>query len=527
MQELSFSANPGLPVLSLMIILPLVAALAAALVSDPRHARRISLAGSGVATLLSLLALAAFQADWAGLQLAERVGWLPSLGVDYALGVDGISILFLPMTALLFLAVQTCATEAIRGRNRWVDVNLLVMLSATLGVFAAADAILFFVFFEVALVPGYFLIKLSGTGADPARAARNYMVVMLLGSLPVLAGLLLAGHGAAGVTGELSFDIVQLTGVRLSEGTELAVFAFLVFGFAVKAPALPLHLWMGAAVSASPVSMMAWLLGVKLGTYGFLRFVIPLSPGASADYAPWVIGVEVAAIVYAGLIALSRRDLRSLLVFSSIGHVGLMTAAGFSGTEDGWRGALLMMLNAGVATAGLALCIGMIERRLGTSNLRALGGLIATAPRLTAVVFVSGLALIGVPGTSGFAGEILALKGVFDAGWGFGLAAVSGVVLAAGYFLTAYQGGFLGPVANAAVAAIPDLQGRERVFGAGIIILIIGLGLFPSLPEGLTRATVAARIDQHTVLVAGRDARRTAQVTAVEGLPSQAEGRTE
>ncbi|WP_210879747.1 complex I subunit 4 family protein [Roseovarius autotrophicus] len=506
MQDMTFSSAPGFPILSLIILAPLLAAVAAALMRDPRQARKTTQAGAATSLVLSIVALVAFRADFAGMQMTERLAWLPSLGIDYALGIDGISVLFLPMTALVFLAIQWVAPEATQKRNRWVDINLLILLSATLGAFAATDAILFFVFFEMALVPGYFLIKLSGTAPDPARAARNYMVVMLLGSLPVLAGLVMAGLGAAEVTGQLSFDMAALSRFALPEGAELAVFAFLAFGFAIKAPALPLHLWVGASVAASPVSMMAWLLGVKLGTYGFLRFVIPLAPGAAAEYAPWVIGVEVVAILYAGLIALGRRDLRSLLVFSSIGHVGLMTAAAFSGTADGWRGAIMMMLNAGIATAGLALCIGMIERRLGHADVRAMGGLIASAPRLTAVVFVAGLALIGVPGTSGFVGEILSLKGVFDAGWGFGLLAVSGVVLGAGYFLTAYQRGFLGVAARPAVAAAPDLQGRERIFGAGIIVLIVGTGLFPGVPESLTRATVAAQIDRQTTLLADRQA---------------------
>ena len=268
MPDLSFSAAPGFPVLSLMILCPLLAAGLATFLRDPAQARRVGLAGSGGALVLALVALVAFRADFGGYQMAERLTWLPSLGVDYALGVDGVSILLLPLTAALFLAMQLVAPETARGtgRGRWVDVNLLVLLAATLGVFAASDAILFFVFFEIGLIPGYFLIKLAGNGADPARAARQYMVIMLLGSLPILAGLLLAGIAAADVSGRLSFDIAHLAGTALPEGTALVVFAFLLFGFAIKAPALPLHLWMRPGVAAAPVSMMAWLLGIKVGT---------------------------------------------------------------------------------------------------------------------------------------------------------------------------------------------------------------------------------------------------------------------
>lgn len=498
MDPIPYTAVPGFPILSLIVLLPLAAAAAAAFSPGPAAARRLALAGAAAAALLSLCVPAVHDPAVAGLQMAERLAWLPSLGISYALGVDGISVLFLPMTGLLFLAALAVAPEVAGGRNRWVDVNLLVLMAATSGCFAAADAMLFFVFFEMTLLPGYFLIKLAGGGA---QSARRYMVLMLLGSLPVMAGLVLAGTAG----GAPDFHLTGLAHAALSEPLQLAVFAALALGFAIKAPAVPLHLWIVPSVAAAPAALMAWILGVKIGTYGFLRFAVPLAPAAAAELAPWIIALEVVAIVYAGLIALSRRDLRSLLVFASIGHVGLMTAAVFSGTEDGWRGALLMMLNAGLATGGLALLTGMVERRTGTSDLRALGGLIGTAPRLTAAIFVAGLALIGVPGTSGFAGEILALKGVFDAGWGFGLVAVAGVVLSAAYFLTAYQRGFLGP-ASASAAAAADLRGRERGFAAGLIVLILALGLAPGLPERLTRASVAAEIERQSAVLAARAA---------------------
>ncbi|MBV0912760.1 complex I subunit 4 family protein [Anianabacter salinae] len=512
MQDLTFLETPGFPILSFMIFLPLLTAILSAVTPNPRTARLWAVTGASLSALLSVLAVLVFRSDFSGYQMLERVAWLPGLGVDYAVGVDGISILFLPMTAFLFVALMLCFPK---GGGRWVNVNLLVLLSSTLGCFAAADAMLFFVFFEVALVPGYFLIKLGGRADDPAGAARRYMIFMLLGSLPIMAGLVLAGGSAEETTGVLSFNIDHLAAAGLPQGTELVVFAFLVFGFGLKAPALPLHLWLGSSVASAPVSIMAWLLGVKLGTYGFLRFVLPLTPDASLSFAPWIIGLEVVAVVYAGLIALTRCDLRSLLVFSSIGHVGLMTAAVFSGTEDGWRGAILMMLNAGIATAALAICVGFIERRLGTSDLRAMGGLIAKAPRLTAVVFVSGLALIGVPGTSGFAGEILSLKGVFEAGWAFGLIAVTGVLLGAGYFFTAYQRGFLGPVPGR-VVGIGDLRGPEALVGAGMILAVVVLGLFPSLPEGMTRASVAAEIQRQTVRVAEKNGKTPELTNAVE-----------
>ena len=486
----------GLPLLSSLILAPAIAAVAVAAVRNPQSARRLGVAGAAIALILSILALAAFRPAEPGMQLVERMQWLPSIGVGYVLGLDGLSVMFLPLTTLMFLGILLVAPEA-GPRGRWVVVNFLVLEAATLGAYVATDAVLFFIFFELALVPAYFLVKLSGVGSEPALVARRYVVFMLLGSLPILAGFLLAAHDARTAAGAVSFDVAHLVAARLSPEVELAVFTLLLFGFAVKAPALPLHAWMPQSVAAAPVGLVAYLLGLKLGTYGLLRFVIPMAPSATHTFAPWVIGVEVLAIIYAGLIAITRRDLRSVLVFSSISHVGLITAAAFSGTIDGWQGAILLMLNAGIATAGLALCIGMIERRVGTTSIRSLGGLVHRAPRLSAVVFIVGLALIGVPGTSGFAGEILALRGVFQFGPAFGVIAAAGVVLSASYFLWAYQRAFLGEVRTPAVAAMRDLDRRESAVGFGLIALSLALGLFPSAATDLSRATVASHVSRH------------------------------
>ncbi|MFV0432070.1 MAG: NuoM family protein [Alphaproteobacteria bacterium] len=500
MQNMSFTDAPGFPILSLMIFIPLLAALTTAFLPNPKQARKVALGGATATVILSLLILLIFNSDFAGIQMAERFSWIPTMGIEYGLGVDGISILMIPMSALMFLAILCVAPESAARPRRWVDVNLLILLAATLGVFAATDAILFFIFFEAALVPGYFLIKLSAVSSDADRAARQYMVVMLFGSLPILAGLVLAGYSISKTTGSLSFDIATMSAAGLPQTTQLIVFIYLMIGFAVKAPMLPMHLWLRSNINSSPASMLAWLLGVKLGTYGFLRLVVPLAPQTSADYAYWIIGLSVAAVAYTGLIALSRRTLRSLLLFSSISHVSLVTAAIFSMSEDGWRGAILLMLNSGIAATGLALCIGLIERRIGTSDLRAMGGFVRSAPRLTAIVFVSGLAFIGVPGTSGFIGEFLSIKGVLDAGWLFALVGVSGVVFGAGSFLVAYQRGFLGPVTAPAIKSASDLQRHEQIFGAVLIVIILMVGLFPGVPEKMTRATVTAQIEQNAAI---------------------------
>lgn len=486
----------GLPVLTVLVLLPAIAALAAATLRNRSAARTAAVTGAVAAVVLSLVILLAFRAQDAGMHFVERVPWLPTIGLNYVVGIDGLSVLFLPLTAVVFLAIVLLAPE--NGPNmRWLTVNFLILEAVTLGAYVAADAVLFFIFFELALIPAYFLIDLNGRGPERQLAARRYAIVMLLGSLPILIGFLLAGHSASSPGGALSFEISHLVSATISPKAEFIIFCLLLFGFAVKAPALPLHFWMPQSVSAAPAGFVVYLLGLKLGTYGFLRFVIPISPATAQAYAAWVIGVAVVAVIYAGMIALTRRDLRSLLVFSSISHVGLITAASFSGTADGWMGAILLMVNAGIATAGLAICAGMLERRLGTTTFEALGGVLHRAPRLSAVVFISGLALIGVPGTSGFAGEILALRGVFQSGALFGVAAAAGVVLSASYFLWAYQRAFLGEVRSPAVASLRDLDRRETVVGFGIMALALLAGLFPGTVTDVSRATVEASITRN------------------------------
>lgn len=483
----------GFPILSLLILLPLVAAVAVWRLPDPAQARQAGVAGAAATLALALVAVLMFRSGHAGLQLAESLPWIGSIGVRYALGIDGLSVLFLPLTAFVFLAILTVAPEAARGGARAHAAAMLVLLSATMGLYTATDLILFFCFFEIALVPAWFLIKARGIGDDTSGAARRYVVFMLAGSLPLLAGFILAGVAAARVTGDaLSFDIATLAAADLPMAVQAGVLALVLLGFAVKAPAIPLHVWMSDTLLRGPVGFGAYILGLKVGTYGFLRFCLPLAPDAAMQAAPYVITLEVGAILYAALIALTRRTLKSLLIFASVSHVGLITAAAFTGTADAWQGALLLMVNAGLATAGLWLCAGFIERRIGSGEIAAMGGMARRAPRLAALVFACGMALIGVPGTSGFAGEILALQGLFAAHWAWGVAAAGGVVLSASYFLWFFQRAFLGPVQQPAVARMRDLDGRETVYGAVLIVAILLLGALPGTLARATGPSVAA-----------------------------------
>lgn len=510
----------GIPVLSLLVGTPAVTALLAAWIRDPKTAHQVARGGGLVTLLLAVGVLAAFKTGEPGMQFAEQLRWLPAIGVHYAMGVDGLSVLFLPFVAMVFWGALWVAPES-DPRHRWAAVHLLVLMSASLGAFVATDLILFFCFFELALIPAYFLIRLYGRGAESARAATGYTLFMLLGSLPILVGFLIAGYAAAGADGRPVFDIVQLREAERGAGLDLALFVLLGLGFLVKAPAVPLHLWVARSVRYGPIGFFAYLLGVKLGTYGLLRFVVPLSPLSVADFGPYVVGVQVVAVVLAGLVALTQRDLRGVLLFSSIAHSAMITVAILTATVDGWYGAILLMINGALATACLALAAGLLERRVGRLDLAALGGVIHRAPALTAVFFVAGMALIGVPGTSGFAGELLALRGLYEAGLGFALVALLGVVLGAAYFLVSFQRAFWGQPVQPAVQAMDDLAPRERAWGGVLMALILLVGVFPGVLTQSMQASVSEHLDRHARFVANRDDYRDRPPLA--GLPRNLE----
>lgn len=494
---LAVAESSGFPMLSALIWLPAVAAALVMLIRAERLAHQMALAAAGATALLSLVVLANFEAGSAQVQLVERLAWLPSMGVSYLVGVDGLSVLFLPLTALLFLAIFAAASS-VKTHPRLFLANLLLLEASTLGLYAALDLMLFFCFFEFALIPSFWLIKLWGMGAERQAAASRYLLYMLLGSLPLLVGFLLLGwqHAQAGPTGTpMSFDLLVLLGDERDLTFQFLVFGLLAAGFAVKGPALPFHTWMPSAVMEGPIGIGAYLLGLKVGAYGFLRFVLPLTPDASRELAWLVIALELFAILYAGLIALVQINFRRLLVFASVSHVGLIMVAAFSMNAQAWQGALLLMLNAGIATAGLFLCAGFLYQRIGSTDLTQLGGLASRLPRLSAVTFIAGLGLIGVPGTSGFAGELLAMSGAYAVSWVYGVIAALGVILSAGYFLWFFQRAFFGPVRNRAVATARDLDARETVVAVALVGLIFAVGLYPRPLTQITGGTVTAMIE--------------------------------
>lgn len=481
----------GFPVLSALIFLPLLFVVVLRFVGDEALARRLALAGAVLELLLACFVAIDFAGGIADVQFAERVGPLPGIGVGYQLGVDGISVLFLPITALLTVLVVVYAEYSIAADARRYLMATLALEATLMGAFLSLDLVLFWIFFVLELIPSYYLITHFGTGPLRHRAAREYVGFMLAGSALMLVGIVLLGinHDRELGTG-LSFDYLELLGVEVGTDLQTVVFFLLFFGFAVKAPIFPFHTWLPKVLEHGPiVGMSVFLVGIKLGTYGLLRFVIPMVPEAAREWF-WLMAVLGGiGIVYGALIALVQTNLRRLLAFASLSHMGAVTLGLFALNFHGLQGGLLQMINLGVAGAGLFFVAGFLHTRLGSPELGSMGGLVYTLPLLSTVFLIIALATVGLPGTGGFNGEHLILIGAFEVGWIMALAAGAGTVLTAAYLLWYFQRAFMGaspdPVLADAPAKSPDLQRRELVIALalGAVIFWIGLDSGPLLNQ--------------------------------------------
>ena len=478
----------GFPLLSVMIMtLPIGAALMW-LTPDPRHARWIALVTALIDLLFTLAVLTGFDHAAGGFQLIERLAWIPTLQVEYYIGVDGMSVLFLPLTVLLFIAVILSSWTSVRTLPRLYYTLLLILESATLGIFCALDTILFFLFWELTLVPIFFLISLWGVGPHRRYAAVKYTLMMLGGGVPLLFGfLLLAFNHASLGNGTLVFDYPSLLATALPVELQSAVFFLLLLGFAVKAPVFPLHTWLPTVAMEGPASIAAIMTGLKLGIYGMIRFAVPLAPAAAQEYHWLLAGLGVIGILYGAMMALSQTNLRRMLAFSSISHVGLVLLGIAAFNLQGIQGALYQLLNFSIVAGGIFLLTGYLHHRVGSTDIISLGGVARSMPLLAAFFFLFGLAGMGVPGTNGFPAEFLLILSALETHTGAGLAALAGVVLGAAYFLGIYRRAFLGPSQHAAVSDALDLGRRELLVVIVLAALILAGGLFPNAILDLTR----------------------------------------
>jgi len=472
------------PILSLLLTSMPAAAVLIWLTPDPRKARWIALITTLVDMLLVILLLINFDTSIAGYQFVEQASWIPSLNVQYLVGVDGLSVLFLPFTILLFMGVILASWNSVRTQPRLYFALLLLLESITLGIFSSMDVVLFFLFWEMSLAPLYFLVSLWGVGPNRRYAAVKYTLLMLVGGVPLLFGFVMLGFGYAdsinlAVPQGLAFDYPTLLQTRLPHGLEMTVFFLLLLGFLVKTPAFPFHTWLPVVSMEGPAAIAALMTGLKLGAYGIIRFVVPLAPTVAQEFHWLLAGLGVVGILYGAVLAMAQTNLRQMLAYSSISHVGLVLLAIASFNLQGIQGAIFQLLNFTIVAGGLFLLTGFLHQRTGSTDIISLGGAARTAPLLASFYLLFGLAAMGVPGTNGFPAEFLMLVSALKTHTGAGLAALTGVVIGAGYFLSIYRKTFFGPINSPVIRQTIDLKPRELLIVLVFSALILFNGLYP------------------------------------------------
>ena len=477
----------GLPLLGILFFSLLAGVALIWLVPRSQWARYIALVTTCIALTIALIIATRFDPGQTGFQFVVHIDWMPDIGVHYIVGVDGISVLFLPATTLLFVCVILSAWNRIclspckstlfkttgGGAARAYYSLLLILEMATLGVFCSLDVILFFLFWEITLIPIFLLIRLWGVGENRHYAAVQYTLVMLVGGVPLLFGFLLLSFHAG-----WNFDLSVLLATHLTPHTEKIVFLLLLLGFGVKTPFPLLHTWLPLIAMEGPIAATALLLGLKIGVYGLVRFAIPLAPHAAQEFHWLLAGLGAVALI-GSLVALVQTDLRRMLAYASFSHVGLVVLGLASFNLQGIQGAILQLLNFSVISGGSFLLVAFLHQRIGSTDYRTLGGAARTMPLLASFLLFLGFAGAGVPGTSSFPGELLILVAVFKTHTGLGAIALFSMIVGAAYFLGLYRRAFLGPIYQAAVRESIDLQPREQLVAVILVSIVLLVGFFP------------------------------------------------
>ncbi|HXD96128.1 MAG TPA: NADH-quinone oxidoreductase subunit M [Candidatus Acidoferrum sp.] len=490
--------TPGL--LSAVTFLPAVGAVALALV--PRRRPGVHRAGAlGVALLTLVVSIplwTRFDGDRADFQFEEVYRWLPTLGVSFHVGIDGISLLLVLLTTFLTPIALASAWHAIEDRTKEFVITMLLLETGMLGVFVSLDLFLFFVFWEAMLIPMYLVIGVWG-GGNRIYAAVKFVLYTMVGSALMLVAILALyyQHGAA--TGTYTFDVPTLARwvVPPGLGQNLMFLAF-ALAFAIKVPLFPFHTWLPDAHVEAPTAGSVILAGVllKMGTYGFLRFCLPFFPDASFKFAPLVFALAVIGIVYGAWVSTVQPDLKKLVAYSSVSHLGFVMLGLFTLNQQGLVGGVIQMINHGLSTGALFLMVGMIYERRHTRLISEFGGLWKVVPAFSVLFLVVVLSSLGLPGLNGFVGEFLVLVGAFQVNGWLAAVATTGIIFAAVYLLWMYQRVVFGEITHAENGRLADLSRREWAVLVPVLVFIVWIGVYPTAFTGKTEATIAALLAQ-------------------------------
>jgi NADH-quinone oxidoreductase subunit M len=467
--------------LTAVIFTPLLGAIFVLAQAEERAAWRAAFIFSLIPLAISLYLVAAFDPSQAGYQFVERYAWIPQFGISYHVGIDGISLFLVVLTTGLFsLSLLYSGGGDIETRPREFCFFMLVLEMGLLGALLSIDLFLFYVFWELMLIPMYFLIGIWGHGRR-IYAAFKFILYTMLGSILMLVAILYLVAAARAHLGHPTFDLPDLYDVPLSRSAAQWLFAAFALAFAIKVPMWPVHTWLPDAHTEAPTAGSVILAGVmlKMGTYGFLRFAIPLFPEVAVEAAPLFLALAIIGIIYGALVAMVQADLKRLVAYSSVSHLGFVMLGIFALDPQGMEGAIYQMLNHGISTGALFLLVGMIYLRRHTREIAEFGGLWRSVPLLAGIYMVVMLSSIGLPGLNGFIGEFLILVGAYLSRSLAAEIAVIGLILSALYMLYAYERVMFGPITKTVNAAIRDLGAREIAVMAPMIALMLFMGLYP------------------------------------------------
>ena len=493
--------------LSLITFIPSIAALILVLLSrgdseeSQRNVKYLALAATVFTFVVSLVMLFGFDHSSTGFQFVEERSWL--LGMQYKMGVDGISILFVMLTTFT-MPLVIVASWNVTYRLKEYMVAFLVLETLMIGVFCALDLVLFYVFFEAGLIPMFLIIGIWG-GKERIYASFKFFLYTFLGSVLMLVAMVAMFSDAGStdivflLTHNFKSDVLNVFGFQILGGTQTLMWIAFFASFAVKMPMWPFHTWLPDAHVQAPTAGSVVLAAIllKLGGYGFLRFALPMFPIASDLLAPLIFWLSAIAIVYTSLVALVQHDMKKLIAYSSVAHMGFVTMGIFAANQQGVDGAIFQMISHGFISGALFLCVGVLYDRLHTRNIDAYGGIVNKMPIYALIFMFFTLANVGLPGTSGFVGEFLTLVGIFKVNTWVALFATSGVILSAAYALWLYRRIVLGQLIKESLKSITEMDRREKIIFAPLIFMTLLLGIYPALILDIIGPSVSALVETY------------------------------
>jgi len=471
-----------LPILSLIIFIPLAGIALLLFVPGNRKniINTVAVATGCISLMLTLAVYCRYNGTAGGYQFIERYSWISRYGISFHVGIDGISLLLITLSSILSLIAIISSFKYITARYKEYMITLLFLQTGMTGVFAAMDLFLFFIFWEMILIPMFIMIAIWG-GKERVYASIKFFLFTLAGSTLMLVSIIYLAYMCTSQFGHTSYDFTDIFRLNIDPSLQLTLFLAFALSFAVKVPLFPFHTWLPDAHTEAPTAGSVILAGIllKMGTYGFLRFNLPLFPDATAVMAPWMIGLSITGIIYGALMAMIQPDVKKLVAYSSVSHMGFIMLGIFSLNEEGITGAVLQMINHGVSTGMLFLLVGMLYERRHTRLIADFGGLSKPVPVFAVFFMIAALSSIGIPGMNGFIGEVMIMIGGFIVKPLYGILAAGGVVLSAVYMLWMYQRVMFGPVTHDENSKLKDLDFREIIILVPLVILIFFIGLYP------------------------------------------------